>query len=159
MESDCETLAYPICLDGCEEGFAIAAVDVHDAIVSQQGFNPECPDELRDEIVGKICSVVMSAFGTFFGSHPRERYDDVFDQIADFATHMAKDHIFPDGNKRTTVTMSIAALYFAGFILQGDDAASSGSNMLYQWIQDVVSGEKSRDDLARALRENSLERR
>lgn len=83
----------------------------------------------------------------------------MFDQIADFATHMAKDHIFPDWNKRTTVTMSIAALYFAGFILQGDDAASSGSNMLYQWIQDVVSGEKSRDDLARALRENSLERR
>lgn len=67
MESDCETLAYPICLDGGEEGFAIAAVDVHDAIVSQQGFNQECPDELRDEIVGKICSVVMSAFGTFFG--------------------------------------------------------------------------------------------
>lgn len=77
--------AEPLCFDGAEEDLAADIVAMHDALVADRGFCPQMPDAQLDETVGRVASVVSASFGSFFDVSPRERYVDLFDQIACFA--------------------------------------------------------------------------
>ena len=51
----------------------------------------------------KLQSVLAATFCTYFGQSPAERFADLFDQATYLAQHLAKDHLFQDGNKRTAL--------------------------------------------------------
>ena len=48
---------------------------------------------------------------------------DLFGQVAHFVFHLAKDHSFADGNKRTAMSVSLALLDKEGINLAIDDDA------------------------------------
>ena len=146
----------PLCLDGLEGAMAASIVDEHDRLAACRGFNPVLAGRMRADAEGLVASVVASSFCTFFGSPPEDRYADVFDQVADFAAHLAKGHIFPDANKRTTVVAVGGALHLAGLALEHGDDPDPERNLLYGWIQDVVTGDRGTAELAEVLRANSL---
>lgn len=146
----------PLCFDGVEEELAADIVDMHDALVVDRGFCPQMQESQMEEMLGKVASVVSSSFGSFFGMSPNERYDDLFSQIADFAEHLSKDHIFPDANKRTTVAASISIIRTAGYTLDMDDSDDPENNQLYWWIQDIVTGGKTIGELAGILRNHAI---
>lgn len=146
----------PLCFDGVEFELAASIVEMHDTAVSCRGFAPELSEEQLDEVLGRVASVVNAAFCTVFGSHPTDRYRDVFEQISLFASMLAKDHIFPDENKRTTVTASLSILELAGVTLDIEDADDPDGNELYMWVQDVVTGSRDIDVLSDVLRERSI---
>lgn len=145
----------PMCFDKLELELSTTIVEVHDRIVKTKGFSPDVSEEQYEETVGRVVSVVSSIFCTIFGESPKQRYKDVFDQLSTFAAHLSRDHIFPDANKRTTVVMVMAFLRVAGLTLDIDDSEDPSSNVLYIWIQDIVSSEKTVDELAAILRENA----
>lgn len=112
----------------------------------------------KQEVQGSVESVLYSTFAIIFDKSPAERHDymDIFDQIADFATHLSKDHIFPDANKRTTVLTCVALLRNNGIVLDIEDSLNPFDNVLYQWIQSVVEGKIDRSILAEQLRLRAL---
>lgn len=142
----------PLCFDGIERDVAELAVEEHDKLVSERGFSPEVPG---DELADRVLSPVTYAFCTFFEIAPSDRYADVFEQVADFALHLAKDHVFPDGNKRTSVVMTLSLLYVAGFEMIVSDSEDPEDNELYRWIQDMVTGKMDTGALAEFLREST----
>ena len=107
--------AEPIALDGKQmrmDALAESVFEVYVETIRGTGLDitPTAPAAVDERILGRVQSVLGSTFLTFFGITPRERYADVFEQISDFASRFAKDHIFPDGNKRTAVKMALAIL-------------------------------------------------
>lgn len=144
----------PRCFDGMEPELADDIVACHDAVVAKSGFNPAPSARCREVFAEQVQSVIYSVFGTIYGSKPDDRYADLFVQMADFAIHLSRDHIFPDGNKRTTVISTMALLKHSGFILQVEDAPSIEDNELYDWIENVVRGLAGLDELAGFLRCN-----
>lgn len=142
----------PLCFDGSEYELAVAIVDVHDKLVALKGFNPEITHLQREETIGKVVSVVSSSFSSYFDCMPKDRYCDIFEQVSDFATRLSKDHLFHDGNKRTTVVMSLAILHVAGIVLDMKDSEKPEDNEIYLWIQDVVTGCRTKEELAEGLR-------
>ena len=143
----------PRCFDGAEEDLASLVVEVHDRLVSVKGFNPNVSQDYREEMTGRIVSVIFSSFSTHFDFSPADRYFDIFDQIADFAMRLSRDHIFPDGNRRTTVVISMAILHISGVVLDIEDPAEPDKNEIYLWIQDVVTGDRTKEELAQMLRD------
>ena len=83
---------------------------------------------------------------------PADRYGDLFDQVSSFAFHLAKDHIFTDGNKRTTVLVSLALIRVRGVFLDIEDSEKPEENEVYKWIEDLVTDSKSVEELAGILR-------
>ena len=57
--------------------------------------------------------MLAGAFCTIFGQSPADRFADIFDQVTYVAEHMVKDHIFEDGNKRTSLVFALSVLRFA----------------------------------------------
>lgn len=102
--------------------------------------------------LGKIESVLSTAFCSYFGSSPRERYEDIFDQLCDLTWHLAKDHIFQDGNKRTSLWVLFSFLRSQRIKITFKDSPEPDRNHYYQWIQDLVSGIRDREKLAEELR-------
>ena len=153
--------AAPLCFDSGGEGIASAIVDglastiivVHDALVDQRGFKPKAglPE---DETTERVKAAICASFCTYFGSRPSDRFADVFDQVAHFASNFARDHIFLDGNKRTTMVISFAILHTTGFTLSGTDSYTPENNEAYRWIQDVVTHDCTEKELAAYLRDN-----
>ena len=89
-------------------------------------------------------SAVGMAAVTFDGEllHPT-----VFDMAAAYAYHLAENHPFVDGNKRTALN---AALVFLG--LNGWDVEDSGER-LYDAMIAVANGESSKQVIAAVLQE------
>lgn len=114
-------------------------------------FNPFSSggDGYAEDKIGRICSVVDSVFGTMYGQTPDERYGgDFFLQVATFCDHLANDHIFPDGNKRTALVATYGVLYLNGVGLELIDSDDPELNEAYLLIKDVVAGGKSTEELA-----------
>lgn len=74
------------------------------------------------------------------------------------AEHMVKDHIFEDGNKRTSLVFTLSVLRLAGAPVVLSDAPEPKNNQYYAWIQDLVSGSRTRAELANELRHNRVVR-
>ena len=91
------------------------------------------------------------------GARPEQRFSDVFEQVTVFAVHLAKDHIFPDGNKRTTLVSALSILQLAGFTLDFEDANEPVCNGLYAWVLAAAGRGKSNDELAAVLRNHKQE--
>ena len=65
---------------------------------------------------------------------------------------MVKDHIFEDGNKRTSLIFALSVLRFAGTPVVLSDSPEPKDNQYYAWIQDLVARRRTLDDLANELR-------
>ena len=156
-----EPNAEPIELDGEQmrmDALAESVFEVYLGTIRGTGLDitPTAPAAVDEAILGRVQSVLGATFLTFFGIAPAQRYADVFAQIADFATRFAKDHIFPDGNKRTAVKMSLAILRIHGWDVRVCDASEPERNELYQWVQGIVTGRGSAEELAAFLREHAV---
>lgn len=68
------------------------------------------------------------------------------------AEHMVKDHIFEDGNKRTSLVCALSVLRFAGTPVVLSDSPEPKDNQYYAWIQDLVSSRRTNSELAEELR-------
>ena len=106
--------------------------------------------------LGRIESVLAGAFCTIFGQSPADRFTDIFDQVAYVAEHMVKDHIFEDGNKRTSLVFALSVLRFAGTPVVLSDSPEPKDNQYYAWIQDLVARRRTLDDLANELRRHCI---
>ena len=106
-------------------------------------------------IHGRIESVLSNAFCTIFGQSPVDRFADIFDQASYIAEHMAKDHIFKDGNKRTSLVFAFAIIRVRNVSVDFSDNPNPEDNPYYEWIQDLVSGKRTRKELESELRRNS----
>ena len=104
----------------------------------------------------KLQSVLAATFCTYFGQSPAERFADPFDQATYLAQHLAKDHLFQDGNKRTALTCALAILRSAGVCVVFDDTDNSATNRYYAWIQDIVSGARTNEALSEELRQSAV---
>ena len=153
--------AEPIALDGKQmrmDALAESVFEVYVETIRGTGLDitPTAPAAVDERILGRVQSVLGSTFLTFFGITPRERYADVFEQISDFASRFAKDHIFPDGNKRTAVKMALAILAMHGWNVRADDAEEPERNELYQWVQSIVTGRCDAGELPAFLRGHAV---
>lgn len=68
------------------------------------------------------------------------------------AEHMVKDHIFEDGNKRTSLVFALSVLRFAGTPVVLSDSPEPKDNQYYAWIQDLVARRRTNSELAEELR-------
>lgn len=102
--------------------------------------------------LGRVESVLAGAFCTIFGQSPANRFADIFDQVTYVAEHMVKDHIFEDGNKRTSLVFALSVLRLAGAPVLLSDSPEPKDNQYYAWIQDLVSGSRTTSELAEELR-------
>lgn len=107
---------------------------------------------------GRVESVLSVAFCTIFGQSPADRFADIFDQVTYVAEHMVKDHIFEDGNKRTSLVFTFSVLRLVGAPVVLSDAPEPADNQYYAWIQDLVTGSRTRADLVDELRHNYVVR-
>lgn len=127
--------APPIVLDELQvEGLTQSIIMERERQVMAKGLIVERP---ADE--GLVRSAVCSSFVPFFGQSPQERFPDLFGQVAHFVFHLAKDHSFADGNKRTAMSVSLALLYKEGINLAIDDDADPAENTLYKLISALVT--------------------
>ena len=101
---------------------------------------------------GRVVSVLSGAFCTIFGQSPADRFADIFDQVTYVTEHMVKDHIFEDGNKRTSLVIALSVLRLAGAPVVLSDVPEPKDNQYYAWIQDLVSGNRTTNELAEELR-------
>ena len=144
------------CYDGGEEELAATIIDAHaEVLIGSKGFEPDSVAD--EEMIGRILPVISSFFCTIFEVPPCKRYEDIFEQMAGFATHLAKDHLFFDGNKRTTTKVTFAMLYKAGITFDIGDPDDIEHNEIYLWIQDIVTGGRTEAQLASYLRENCID--
>lgn len=108
--------------------------------------------------LGRVESVLAGAFCTIFGQSPADRFADIFDQVTYVAEHMVKDHIFEDGNKRTSLVFALSVLRFAGTPVVLSDSPEPKDNQYYAWIQDLVSSSRTTSELAEELRRGCVAR-
>lgn len=102
----------------------------------------------RDADRDGIVRIVASTFCGYFGMEVSDRFDDLFEQCAYLAEHIARGHVFLDGNKRTAVRMSLSILAMRGIVLDVDDAPDPSGNEVYQWVQALVERKVDSSDLA-----------
>lgn len=135
------------------DSFSEFILNAHEEIQAKSGcFEFSLSTGARESAHGKISCVVESAFVGYFGIGPRERFEDVFDQAAYVASHLALDHVFADGNKRTALVIALALPTLRGVTLDYFDSSNAALNDPYTWIQRVVSREYSETELAEKLR-------
>ncbi|MEE1296199.1 MAG: Fic family protein [Bifidobacterium sp.] len=111
----------------------------------------------RDRLVGRVASVLHPILSPVFGQPPQ--YEDAYEQLAVLAEHLANDHIFADGNKRTALRTTLGLLGMQGVTLDVPDSDDPAVNELYQWIQDIVEHRRDTAALAGFLRAHVIERR
>ena len=147
----------PLVLDeiGSLEGLADAVMRLHGSLLTTGRVYSSDTSGSRAELErGRVVSVLSGAFCTIFGQSPANRFADIFDQVTYVAGHMVKDHIFEDGNKRTSLVFALSVLKLAHAPVALSDSPESKDNQYYAWIQDQVSGNRTREELADELRRN-----
>lgn len=147
----------PLVLDdaGLLKAMAAAVMRLHSTLMTVgRCYRTDATGDRAAFELGRVESVLAGAFCTIFGQTPADRFADIFDQVTYVAEHMVKDHIFEDGNKRTSLVFALSVLRFAGTPAALSDSPETKDNQYYAWIQDLVSGNRSRADLAEELRCN-----
>lgn len=149
----------PLVLDdaGSLEAMAGAVMRLHSTLLTiGRCYTTDATDERAARELGRVESVLAGAFCTIFGQSPADRFTDIFDQVAYVAEHMVKDHIFEDGNKRTSLVFALSALRIAGTPVVLSDSPEPKDNQYYAWIQDLVARRRTLDDLANELRRHCI---
>lgn len=145
----------PLVLDdaGSLEAMAAAVMRLHSTLMKVgRCYTTDATGDRAALELGRVESVLAGAFCTIFAQSPADRFADIFDQVTYVAEHMVMDHIFEDGNKRTSLVFALSVLRFAGTPVELIDNPEPKDNQYYAWIQDLVSGNRSRSDLAEDLR-------
>lgn len=83
---------------------------------------------MRDE--GLLDSALSQPLAMFAGQYLHE---DLFAMAAAYVFHLAKNHPFVDGNKRTALAAALVFLDANGFEL--DDAGTELANMLLEMLE------------------------
>ena len=151
----CADPFVPLVLDdaGSLEAMAAAVMRLHDTLLTiGRCYTTDVTGDRAALELGRVVSVLSGAFCTIFGQTPADRFADIFDQITYVAEHMVKDHIFEDGNKRTSLVFALSVLRLAGAPVVLSDAPEPKDNQYYAWIQDLVSGSHATSELAEELR-------
>ncbi|TCD53783.1 hypothetical protein EJ419_07395 [Alloscardovia theropitheci] len=143
------------CLDYDQEQLDALISDIdtyHRKVIKDQGFNINLPNTRA-----KVESVVYSCFTSYYGGNINDQhgYIDIFDQVSDFAYHLAAAHAYSDANKRTTVLTMLLLLKRAKIYINFLDSDDTTENKLYQWIQELVQRKRTYKQLAQELREHS----
>lgn len=127
-------------------------LEIQHNIVTNAGFSVDSVcTEYSQTLYGRVYTVVANHFTPIFGQEPQERYENIFVQMSSFAEKLAKDHIFTDGNKRTTVIIVLSILSTQGIVVRGVDTSVAETNELYQWVQCVVTGSHTVSELSEFL--------
>ena len=96
---------------------------------------------------------LQSAFGmpetTFEGEF---LHGTLFEMAAAYLFHIARNHPFADGNKRTPLMCALVFLGLNGWRLEADSEA------LYELVDGVAGGSVDKADVAVFLRQNSVSR-
>ncbi len=101
----------PLVLDdaGSLEAMAEAVMRLHSTLMTVgRCYTTDATGGLAALELGRVESVLAGAFCTIFGQSPADRFADIFDQVTYVADHMVKDHIFEDGNKRTSLVFALS---------------------------------------------------
>lgn len=158
MMADAQRRAHPfapLVLDdaGSLEAMAAAVMRLHSTLMTVgRCYTTDATGDRAALELGRVESVLAGAFCTIFGQLPADRFADIFDQATYVAEHMVKDHIFEDGNKRTSLVIALSILRLAGAPVVLSDVPEPKDNQYYAWVQDLVSGRRTRDELAEELR-------
>ena len=145
----------PLVLDEPEslEAMAAAVMRLHSTLMTVgRCYTTDATGDRAALELGRVESVLAGAFCTIFGQSPVNRFTDIFDQATYVAEHMVKDHIFEDGNKRTSLVFALSVLRLAGAPVVLSDAPEPKDNQYYAWIQDLVAGRRTNSKLAEELR-------
>lgn len=145
----------PLVLDdaGSLEAMAGAVMRLHSTLLTiGRCYTTDAAGDRAALELRRVESVLAGAFCTIFGQSPADRFADVFDQVTYVAEHMVKDHIFEDGNKRTSLVFALSVLRFVGASVVLSDSPEPKDNQYYAWIQDLVSGKRTTSVLAEELR-------
>lgn len=145
----------PLVLDdsGSLEAMAGAVMRLHSTIMTiGRCYTTDATGDRATLELGRVESVLAGAFCTIFDQSPADRFADIFDQVTYVAEHMVKDHIFEDGNKRTSLVFALSVLRLADAPVVLSDAPEPKDNQYYAWIQDLVSESRTTSELAEELR-------
>lgn len=145
----------PLVLDdaGSLKAMAAAVMRLHSTLMKVgRCYTTDATGDRAALELGRVESVLAGAFCTIFGQSPADRFADIFDQVTYVAQHMVKDHIFEDGNKRTSLVFALSVLRFAGTPVVLSDSPEPKDNQYYVWIQDLVSSSRTTSELAEELR-------
>lgn len=145
----------PLVLDdaGSLKAMAAAVMRLHSTLMKvARCYTTDATGDRAALELGRVESVLAGAFCTIFGQSPADRFADIFDQVTYVAEHMVKDHIFEDGNKRTSLVFALSVLRFAGTPVVLSDSPEPKDNQYYAWIQDLVSSSRTTSELAEELR-------
>lgn len=145
----------PLVLDDAEslEVMAAAVMRLHSTLMTVgRCYTTDATDDRAAHELGRVESVLAGAFCTIFGQSPADRFADIFDQVTYVAEHMVKDHIFEDGNKRTSLVFALSVLRFVGTPAVLSDSPEPKDNQYYAWIQDLVSSCRTNSKLVEELR-------
>lgn len=145
----------PLVLDdaGSLEAMAAAVMRLHSTLMTVgRCYTTDTTGDRAALELGRVESVLAGAFCTIFGQSPADRFADIFDQVTYVADHMVKDHIFEDGNKRTSLVFALSVLRFADTPVVLSDNPEPKDNQYYAWIQDLVSSSRTTSELAEELR-------
>lgn len=145
----------PLVLDdaGSLEAMAAAVMRLHSTLMTVgRCYTTDATGDRAALELGRVESVLAGAFCTIFGQSPADRFADIFDQVTYVAEHMVKDHIFEDGNKRTSLVIALSVLRLAGAPVVLSDVPEPKDNQYYAWAQDLVSGNRTTKELAEELR-------
>lgn len=149
----------PLVLDdtGSLEAMVGAVMRLHNTLMTTgRCYTTDASGDRAELERGRVESVLSGAFCTIFGQSPADRFADIFDQVTYVAEHMVKDHIFEDGNKRTSLVFALSVLRLVGAPVALSDSPEPKDNQYYAWIQDLVSGGRTRIELADELRRNCV---
>lgn len=147
----------PLVLDdaGSLDAMAGAVMRLHSTLTTiGRCYTTDAAGDRAALELGRVESVLSGAFCTIFGQSPADRFADIFDQVTYVAEHIVKDHIFEDGNKRTSLVFALSILRLASAPVVLSDAPEPKNNQYYAWIQNLVSGSRTRPELADELRRN-----
>jgi death-on-curing protein len=145
----------PLVIDdaGSLEAMAAAVMRLHSTLITVgRCYTTDATGDRAALELGRVESVLAGAFCTIFGQSPADRFADIFDQVTYVADHMVKDHIFEDGNKRTSLVFALSVLRLVGAPVVLSDALEPKDNQYYAWIQDLVSSRRTNSELAEELR-------
>lgn len=136
---------------------ADSLIEIHASVVSTRGLSlgDSVSQEKMNMISGRLESAIRAAFDKHFGEPPSALFPDVFSQIAHFSLLLAKDHIFADGNKRTTMIACFSLLKECNITIDALDSPSSQENEVYRQIQRLVADESSETEFAEFLRSHA----
>lgn len=151
----------PLVLDdaGSLEAMAAAVMRLHSTLMTVgRCYTTDAAGDRAALELGRVESVLAGAFCTIFGQSPADHFADIFDQVTYVAEHMVKDHIFEDGNKRTSLVFALSVLRFAGTPVVLSDSPEPKDNQYYAWIQDLVSSRCTNSELAEELRRGCVAR-